>query len=142
VTRQKYWQIEVDSLIIGSDSTDDPFQAIVDTGVNLILGPTGEIERLSNIIGAKKLPTGFYEIPCSKLPSLPNITFKIGGKGFTLTPDEYVFRRIDGKCISNFAAADIPPPVGPLWILGDVFIGRYYTVFDKGNNRVGFARSK
>lgn len=147
VTKVGYWQFEMDAISV--DGQKGPYcsggcQAVADSGTSLIAGPTKEIDALNTKLGAVPFLEGEYLFDCSQIDALPPVSFTLAGKEFVLNKDDYVLKvssmGID-ECISGFMAVDFPAKIGPLYILGDVFMGRYYTQFDAGNKRVGFAQA-
>nr|XP_009670611.1 PREDICTED: renin [Struthio camelus australis] len=114
----------------------------IDTGASYITGPAGPVSVLMKAIGAVEMAEGEFVVDCDRVPQLPNVSFHLGGKAYGLSGSAYVLRQSqygEDVCVMAFSGLDIPPPAGPLWILGATFIGHYYTKFDRRNNRIGFA---
>ncbi|KAG6866482.1 hypothetical protein C0991_004000 [Blastosporella zonata] len=142
VRRKAYWEVELDKIYFGDDELElENTGAAIDTGTSLIALPVDIAEMLNTQIGAKKSWNGQYTVDCAKVPSLPELSFSFGGKQYPLKGSDYILE-VQGTCMSAFTGMDINLPWGKLWIIGDVFLRRYYTVYDLGRNAVGFAEAK
>lgn len=86
-------------------------------GTSLIALPSDIAEMLNTQIGAKKSWNGQYTVDCSKVPTLPELSFYFGGRAFPLKGEDYVLN-VQGTCISSFTGMDINLPWGSLWIIG------------------------
>ncbi|CAF3935365.1 unnamed protein product [Adineta steineri] len=144
VSVQGYWQFKMDTITVGNISIcSSSCNAIADTGTTLILGPTSNIRALNAALGATyERSSGWYRVSCSSRTQqgFPNVTFTISGQTFTLSVLQYFLILQNGQnfvCYSVFNYS----PLNNIWILGDYFLSRFYSIFDINQNRVGFATS-
>jgi len=134
-----YWLVSASNVKVGSDKMGcTPFvgcQMVVDTGTSVIAGPPAAIKKWTDKIGEVKED-------CSNLDKLPTITFSIAGKDFDLGPEFYVLKVSDGKKTQCALGIQGINAGAPIYILGDPFLRKYYTVWDQDQKRVGFALAK
>jgi hypothetical protein len=142
LTSETYWETKLDSITTGGSSITTATKVIVDSGTSILAGPSADVKALAAKVGAKPffLNPKEYTISCSKISTLPDIEVTMSGQKFTLSGKDYVIN--SGLiCLFGFTGIDVPAPHGPLWIMGDVFMRKYYTVFDWGQKRLGIAPS-
>ncbi|KAI7824579.1 endopeptidase [Kickxella alabastrina] len=126
VRRKGYWEVDLEKVKFGNDEIElENTGAAIDTGSSLLVLPTTLSDMINKEIGAKKNFAGQYIVDCATVPSLPPFTLQFGGKEYALDAEDY------GQC-----------PLGPIWIIGDVFLRKFYSVYDLGKNRVGFAKAR
>ena len=167
VRHSSYWELQLDDVLLdgkslglcrprnatltleqqaqqpaGAAGATGGCRAAIDTGTSMITGPSHAAETLADRLNV--------EPDCSVVSHQPTLTFVIDGVAYPLAPQEYAlrFQSTEGeqRCVPGLRSLDVPPPRGPLWVLGDVFLRVYYSVFDRGANtsspRVGFARAR
>jgi cathepsin D len=127
---ETYYIIGLNDFGVGNQSMggNQTLVGIVDTGTSLIVGSTALVNQILAIVPAKP--------DCKNISQYPSLFFNIGGDVYEITPDYYIINDM-GACLLGVMAMDNLPFNG--FILGDVFIRQYYTIFDYGGQRVGFA---
>lgn len=165
-----HWMVTIRSLRVDNELVklcEEGCKAAVDTGTSLLAVPTDAFPELYELLHHATPLAGHCRGPGPKL----HIELD-GGMTLTLGPREYAqaervqyterprwwtraqndervedmgrqTTRRDMFCRPMLMSLDMPEPLGPkLFVLGEPVLRKYYTVYDGGEKRVGFARAR
>ncbi|XP_067166610.1 pepsin B-like [Apteryx mantelli] len=143
VVQEAYWKIGIEEFSIGQSTTgwcSQGCHGIVDTGTFHLTVPAQYMPAFLQALGAQESNYGFV-VDCNNIQNMPTLYFAISGAQLPLPPSVYVLNN-NGVCTVGVESTYVSSDSGqPLWILGNVFLRQYYSIFDMANNRVGFALS-
>ncbi|KAJ1611643.1 membrane bound aspartyl proteinase [Cryptosporidium canis] len=157
LTGSHYWEIKVSDIKIDGVSTNYCFgdcKAAIDTGSSVSTVPSSFMKKIT-----KAIP---LEGDCSKYVNSSRITYvieDINGNAVEvhMDPQDYVIDEggpssfnafsyywgpQEHLCSIGYIPLDIPAPRGPLFVLGNNFIRKYYSIFDRDNLLVGLTLAK
>lgn len=129
-----FWQVPLESVAVHGKplANISNASAVLDTGTSLLAGPPDAINALLDDLNVAT--------DCSNFAKLPDITFVVNGHVLSLSREDYVDRNADGTdCTVPLMTQDVKPGEGQVWILGDPFLRKHYTVYNRDTMQVGFA---
>jgi len=136
VSTAGYWQFTMPSAKVNDFNFCENCEAILDVGTSLIVVPENVLSTINQILGVlnPKDNTNVFLVNCSRINELPDIIFNIARREFRLKSSDYVLRYGD-TCVSGFSSMK----GNTLLILGEIFLGVYYTVYDIVYKLIGLA---
>jgi hypothetical protein len=154
VIENNYWSVRMADVMVGDERLNicpqDGCKVAVDSGTSLVTGPSSHVSHLLRKLDIKHNCDNWDGIKPFSL--LLEATRKDGSKylkKYQLHKNEFVFemKNQQGKrkaCTPGLMALDVPKPRGPLWILGDLFMMKYFTQYNRNTNQVkiGLANHK
>ncbi|KAG2078844.1 acid protease [Suillus decipiens] len=145
----RYWGID-QRITYGGGEILAKTAGVVDSGCTFLYLASDAYERYRAATGGILNPAnGLLQISLQQYHQLADLEFHIGGRIYRLIPNAQIWPRslnynINGGLNDIFLivkALETPTGAGKDFVLGYVFLQRFYTAFDSGTRRVGFART-
>lgn len=156
IVNKNLYQIAFEDMLIGGKSygmcKNRNCTLALDSGTTFMSVPSYAMD----IMVANKIPVGGKSQPCTNFDQWGNIEFVIGGKKFGIPPADYMFETfqstIQVPTNQTGQTKEVKQTICPSAIMnlalhnnsfmvGDRFLRKYYTIFDRDNSRMGLAES-
>ncbi|KAG8921052.1 Type I transmembrane sorting receptor [Tulasnella sp. 417] len=142
---QAVWDIISDGATYNNVLATQPMIAIIDSGTsNIYIPPSQAAALYANVPGAQLYTDGkHYIFPCASAATMGQIGFTFRGSStvFNIQPSQFNLGPMeDGSdmCVGAILSSGSEDDVA---LVGDAFMSSWYSIFDYGNMRVGFAQA-
>jgi len=155
--QEGYWRVKINGLYVGGEPVaecqDGQCTGIVDSGTSM-LGVPHEVIGGILTLTARRLgdlsANDEAAHDCREDPEGPLIEFDLGDIKLALNPTEYMrpaplvvtnstTNTTQSICRAALLPVNMPTLGSKVFLLGEPILQRYYTTYDAGNVRVGFA---
>ncbi|KAF7342255.1 Acid protease [Mycena venus] len=140
-----FWQITGASAKVDSTVAVSGFETIIDSGTTIMYGPPAAVAQVYVGVALRCIfelnQYIFQVITRSPAPPPPKIAFNWGGKDWPISAANInlgMTAQGSKQCVGTLAGLDLGFGSN-VWLLGDSFMQNVYSVFDFGQNEVGFA---
>jgi hypothetical protein len=136
-SQNSQWNLDLLELRVGEGPNlmGTPTPALIDTGTTLVLLPQTLADEIANRMGALSIGD-FYIIDCNVIDKIPSITIEFADQFVVLNGKQSTFYDASTRrCYSIFARSRSAV------IFGAQFLRHFYTIFDWGNERIGFVKT-
>lgn len=135
------WTLRPDRVRFGSkilytylESVRKDCRAVITTGLNEIYAPIDTLRKIYLALGACPGESGLAYMSQAEHTNLPALEFDIDDTTYSIKPQDYIKWSEFGSYLAIF-----PSKNDHEWILGSIFLERFYSIFDAENHKIGFA---